>query len=249
MGFAYLPDGSLIDYKEYINSHPHWQKVRQARFEFDGGRCVICHKDLHGQVYQTHHLHYQRLGHERLRDVITLCAGCHHDFHQSWQKIQFWKGKEEGHWDVFDLQHTAQLCAHYWRRDRLICKEEDAPNLCSRDVCRQLLDDYFRDFMLEKHPIIDTNDISLFVRNKRYELFFEAEARGLSVEEFLDEYYGPKIRGGNPIRREAGRKGGPFDHKPESFHRHYSENQNLNLLMEEVDKIEGTIKAEDAEIL
>lgn len=244
MGLAYLPDGSLIDYKEYINSHPHWRAVREARFKFDNGMCAICHKDLHDSVYQTHHLHYQRLGHERLRDVITLCAGCHNDFHQSWQKNPFWKGKEAGHWQVYDLPHTARLCHHYWRQDRLISKNPDDPNLCSRDVCRQILDDYFTEFNLTVHPIIDPNDISLFVRNKRYELFFEAEARGLTVEEFLDEYYGPKVRGGNPIRQEAGRSKGPFDHTPESFHRHYLENQNLNILIEEVKKLEESGKGQ-----
>lgn len=242
MGLAYLPDGSLIDYNEYIKKHPHWKTVRQKRFEFDEGRCVICHKDLHGQVYETHHLHYKRLGHERIRDVITLCPGCHHDFHQSWQKSQFWKGKEDGHWEVFSLEHTARLCAHYWMNDRLISRDPNDPNLCNRDVARQLLDDYFRDFNLTVHPIIDPHDITLFVRNKRYELFFDAEANGQTVEEFLDSYYGPKVRGGNPLRQEAGRKGGPFDHKPESFHRHYQENPNINILMEEVKKYEESCK-------
>lgn len=247
MGIAYLPDGSLIDYGEYIREHPHWQAVRKKRFEFDGGRCVICHKDLTGQVYQTHHLHYQRLGHERLRDVITLCPGCHHDFHQSWTKSSFWKGKEAGHWEVFDLGHTAQLCSAYWRKDRFICRDPDAPNLCSQDVCRQLLDDYFREYQLTTHPIIDPNDISLFIRNKRYELFFQAESEGKTVEEFLDSFYGPKIRGQNPLRRDAGRKNGPFDHTPESFHRHYLENNNINILMDEVRNIESIGGNSDAE--
>lgn len=238
MGVAYLPDGTLIDYKEYIEKHPHWQKVREARFEFDGGRCVICKKDLRGQVYHTHHLHYQRLGHERIRDVITLCPGCHHDFHKSWQKSQFWKGKESGHWETFSLADTARLCSMYWRNDRLISRERDGPNLCGKDASRQLLDDYFRDCELTRHPMIDPNDVALFIRNKRYELYFEAEERGLTVEEFLDEYYGPKVRGKNPLRQEAGRKGGPFDHAPESFHRHYMENKNINILMDEVRRLE-----------
>lgn len=238
MGLAYLPDGSVIDYEEYIQRHPRWQKVRQARFEFDGGRCVVCHRDLHGQAFQTHHLHYQRLGSERMRDVITMCAACHKEFHESWHKQQFWKGKEAGHWDVYSLADTARLCHMYWKQDRLISRNESGANLCGRDVCRQLLDDYFRDMNLTRHPKIDPYDISLFIRNKRYELFFEAEARGLSVEEFLDEYYGEKVRGGNPLRQEAGRKKGPFDHTPESFHRHYIENPNINILMEEVEKLE-----------
>lgn len=237
MGVAYLPDGSLIDYNDYLK-HPHWRTVKQARFDFDGGQCVICHKDLHDKAYQTHHLHYQRLGHERMRDVITLCDSCHKAFHQSWHQSNFWKGKEDGHWEVFDIEHTARLCAHYWKRDRLISRDPEGINLCNRDVCRQLLDEYVRDFQLTRPPIIDPNDIQLFVRNKRYELFFDAEMRGLTVEQFLDEYYGEKVRGKNPLRQEAGKKGGPFDHKPEAFHRHYEENKNIILLMEKVREIE-----------
>lgn len=198
----------------------------------------MCRKDLHGEAYQTHHLNYQRLGRERIRDVVTLCDACHKEFHQNWSKVEFWKGKEEGHWEVYSLKHTAKLCAKYWKTDRLISKNPDDPNLCSNDTDIQLIDDYFRSENLSEHPVIDPHDISLFVRNKRYELFFDAEKRGLSVEQFLDEYYGKKVRGKNPVRTEAGRKGGPFDHEPKAFHRHYIENRNLNILMEEVEIIE-----------
>ena len=228
----------MINYREYIEKHPRWKKVRQSRFDFDGGRCVICHRDLRGEPFQTHHLSYQRLGREHMRDVITLCDSCHHTFHQNWQRLEFWKGKESGHWQVFDLQHTARMCAAYWRQDRLIAKDPDGLNLCSNDVVIQLIDEYFKDLEQHDNPVIDPHDVALFVRNKRYELFFEAEKRGLSVEGFLDEYYGKKIRGKNPIRVEAGRKNGPFDHTPESFHKHYNENKNIITLMEEVRRIE-----------
>lgn len=245
MGIAYLPDGTIVEYDEYINGHPHWQKVRAARFEFDEGRCAICHRDLRGDPYQTHHLSYRRLGHERMRDVITLCKDCHDNFHRNWQQNQFWKGKERGHWQLYELEHTARLCAAYWRRDRYIARDLEAPNLCGADACRQMLENYYKDNHLKAHPKIDPNDISLFIRNKRYELFFEAESRGLTVEQFLDEYFGPKIRGKNPLRQEAGRKKGPFDHTPESFHRHYSENKNIITLMEEVSKIERSKNNEE----
>lgn len=240
MGLAYLEDGTMVDYKEYINSHPHWQKVRKARYDFDQHLCVVCRRDLTGEPYQTHHLSYQRLGRERLRDVVTMCDSCHHVFHQNWVKSAFWEGKQEGHWEIYDLQHTARLCARYWKEDRLICREEDALNCCNREVAAQLIDKYFKESGLTNHPIIDPNDISLFIRNKRYELFFEAEDRGLTVEGFLDEYYGKKARGKNPLRQEAGRKNGPFDHEPKAFHRHYGENKNINILMEEVKKYEQT---------
>lgn len=238
MGWAYLPDGSLIDYSEYIRKHPHWQTVKRERFEYDSGRCVICHRDLHDTVYQTHHLNYFRLGHELYKDVITLCPECHREFHETWEKSQFWKGRETGHWEACDLRATAEICARVWRTDKFICCDKDAPNMCSKDQCRQAIEDYFRDNEITKPVVIDPNDISLFVRNKRYELFFEAEGRGLSVEEFLNERYGQKVRGKNPLRQEAGKKGGAFDHTPESFHKHYKENKNINILMEEVKKYE-----------
>lgn len=120
----------------------------------------------------------------------------------------------------------------------MIAKDPDGLNLCSNDVVIQLIDEYFKDLEQHDNPVIDPHDVALFVRNKRYELFFEAEKRGLSVEGFLDEYYGKKIRGKNPIRVEAGRKNGPFDHTPESFHKHYNENKNIITLMEEVRRIE-----------
>ena len=238
MGLAYLPDGSMVKYHDYIKKHPRWQKVRQTRLKFDNYKCVVCQRDLRGEPYQTHHLSYQRLGRERIRDVVTMCDSCHHTFHRNWVKSNFWEGKEDGHWDVYDLDHTARCCATYWKQDRLISRNPEDLNLCSRDVCQQLVDQYFKDFNLDTHPVIDPNDISLFIRNKRYELFFEAEEKGMTVEEFLDDYYGPKVRGKNPLRQEAGRKKGPFDHNPESFHRHYKENKNLIILMEEAKKYE-----------
>lgn len=170
--------------------------------------------------------------------MITLCARDHIIFHNNWNRQQFWKGREDGHWDVFSLEHTAKLCFMYWKEDRFICKDPTAPNYCNRDEQRSLVDRYFKECDVTDGILIDQNDIGLFVRNKRYELYFEAESRGLNVEQFLDEYYGEKVRGKNPIRTEAGKKNGCFDHKPESFHRHYKENKNINILMEEVKKYE-----------
>lgn len=238
MGYAYLKDGTRMDYKQYIESHPHWQKVREARFKFDGGKCVVCHKNLENSQYQTHHLDYRHLGNEHLTDVITLCPMHHALFHRNWAKQTYWQGKESGHWEVFSLGHTARLCATYYKEDKFICKDANAPNLCNSDVDRQYIDDYCRSEPFEVAPMIDPHDIELFVRNKRYELLFEAESRGLTVEEFLDECYGPKVRGQNPLRREAGTY---FNrHTLESFHSHYKENKNINILMQEVEKYAET---------
>ena len=229
MGYAYLSDGTRMDYRAYIESHPHWQKVRLARFNFDGGRCVVCHKDLTNSQYQTHHIDYRHLGNEHMRDVLTMCPYCHTLFHRNWAKQTYWQGKESGHWDVFDLEHTARMCAQFYMEDKFLCKDPNAPNLCNTDIDRQYIDDYCKSGQFVRAPVIDPHDLELFVRNKRYELLFDAESRGLTVEEFLDECYGPKIRGQNPMRREAGQY---FNkHTLQAFHVHYSENKNINLLM------------------
>lgn len=240
MGYAYLKDGTRMEYNKYVDTHPHWQKVREARFKFDGCRCVVCHKDLQGQEYHTHHLTYLHLGDEHLTDVITLCPKHHTLFHRNWQKQKFWVGKEDGHWEVFSLEHTARMCAKYYTEDKFICKDPSAPNLCNQDTDREYIDRYIKEGEFTELPVLDPHDLGLFVRNKRYEMVFEAENRGLSVEEFLDECYGPKIRGKNPLRQEAGKKNGTYDHTLKSFHKHYAENKNLNLLMQEVKKYEET---------
>ena len=240
MGYAYLRNGDRIPYDKYIESHPHWQLVRESRFEFDCGRCVICHKDLRGREYQTHHLTYMHLGDEHMRDVITLCPNCHTMFHRNWQKQKFWIGKEAGHWEVFSLEHTAKMCLKYYAEDKFICKDADAPNLCNQDTDREYVDRYIKEGQFEKAPALDPHDLGLYVRNKRYEMVFEAESRGLTVEQFLNECYGEKIRGKNPLRQEAGKKNGTFDHTLQSFHKHYAENKNLNLLMKEVEKYAET---------
>lgn len=228
MGLAYLSNGARMDYKEYIKT-PDWQKVRKARYKFDAGRCVVCHKQFAPfEPFHTHHLNYMHLGQEHIRDVVTMCDECHTKFHNVWVKNNYWKGKESGHWEAFSLEHTATMCAAYYKEDRFICKNINAPNLCNTEVARQYMDKYMKDFNLDTFPYIDANDFILFVRNKRWEMFFEAESRGLNLEEFLDECYGLKVRGKNPIRQAVGSF---YKHKPESMHMHYSENPNINKLM------------------
>ena len=229
MGKAILRDGRTMDYKEYLET-PDWQRVRHARFRFDEGKCVVCHKQFNlFENYNTHHMDYARLGQEHMRDVITLCESCHAKFHNAWTKNQYWKGRESGHWNAFSLEHTANICVLYAHEDKLICKDVNAPNLCSVEETRKLILRYSREYALNPCPMIDTHDIELYIRNKRWELFFEAEQRGLNVEQFLDEYYGAKVRGQNPIRQLASTY--YKRHKPSGMHMHYNENPNINRLM------------------
>lgn len=239
MGNAHLPNGEMLDYKEYIANHPHWQTVRRERFKFDSGKCVVCHADV-GFCYETHHLHYMHLGNEHMTDVITMCPKCHARFHESWVKNEYWKGRAAGHWQIYDINHTARLCATIYKEDKFISGNIDGPNLCNQDIDKQYIDSYMIEYQILDPVLIDPNDIQLYVRNKRYELFFEYEKKGCTVEQFLDLYYGEKIRGKNPIRQEAGKKNGPFDHIPEKMHKFYSENPNINKLILEAKKYEQT---------
>lgn len=229
-GNAILKDGTRMDYKEYIEKHPYWKAVRKKRFEFDEKRCVVCHKELEGERFETHHLTYIHLGHEHLTDVITLCPKHHAIFHENWSKNEFWKGRSTGHWEAFSLEDTAKMCVAYYNEDLFICKDINAPNLCNTDTAKDYIDRYCRDFQITAPAPIDPYDLQLFVRNKRCELLFEAIDRGLTVEEFLTECYGEKVRGKNPIRIKANKY---FTSRSvESFRLHYSENPNLNKLME-----------------
>lgn len=231
---AYLPDGTPIDYEEYLQ-HPHWEELRKLRFAFDGGKCVACHADLYGKTFQAHHITYQRCGHEMITDVITLCEKCHSIFHENFQRANYWEGKEEQHWDYYDLHHTAEICKRYFEEDKLICRNPDALNLCNLPTINKLIDRYTKECNLPRTPIVKPTDIQLFVRNKRYELLFAAQAAGHTKEEFLNSLYGEKIRGKNPIRVMASSF---FNkHTDESYRRHYSENEDINILMREVEKL------------
>lgn len=228
-----------MPYKDYIASHPHWQEVRKARLNFDGKRCVVCHKVFStNEPYQTHHLNYAHLGNEHIRDVITLCDSCHYKFHAVWTKQTYWRGRDSNHWMEYNIEYTAKICFDAYKWDKLICRDPHAPNLCNEEKAKAYIKKWLEANEPDFKPNIDPHDVILFVRNKRWELFFAAEDRGLTKEEFLTEYYGEKVRGKNPIRQEA-ESGSTFKHDSANMHRHYKENTNLNKLMKEVNNLEN----------
>lgn len=240
-GSAILDDGTRITYVEYVGDkkhrpHPHWQKVRMARYGADGHKCVLCKKDLDEHGFQTHHMSYERLGHERLRDVITLCNECHENFHDTWKHGEYYKEQDDDHWEIFSLQETAKLCAAYLHDDYWFGGELDC---CNIDVCRSIVDN------ITEPAAVNPEDIQIFIRNKRYEVLFEAEAGGVvldkSVNEagniFLDNRFGKKGgKGGNENRSKA--RTFMTRHNSESFHRNYWYMWHINILMEEEKKYE-----------
>ena len=240
-GSAVLQDGTRLSYKEYVGldgfaPHPHWEMVRKARYNADGGLCVLCHAKLQINNFQTHHVTYENLGHERLRDVITLCKECHEHFHETWKHGKYYKEQDDDHWMIYSLEDTAKICAAHLTDDYWFGGEIDC---CSIDVCRSLCDE------ITVPAVINPEDLQLYFRNKRYEVLFDAEDHGVVLnktvdaagEAFLDERFGKKGgKGGNQNRSKA--RAFMTRHASESFHRNYWYLWHINKLIEEAKKYE-----------
>lgn len=234
MGLAYLPDGRRMKYEDYLKT-PEWRQKKINRLAFDNWCCAFCHKQIKdGERYETHHLKYNRLGHETVEtDIVSLCLTCHQDFHNSWEKTKYWDQTPLAHWKEYSLKDTAQLCAEYLHEDILLGGQY---NLCSDDIICSFIDKYYKEHSISEPLYIYENDIKLFVRNKRYELLFNAEKNGIDLEDMLDTLYGKKGgKGGNKLRANARKF---FTKHPLSaMKRIYKENGNVNILMTEVEKI------------
>lgn len=223
-----------MTYDKYLKT-TEWKKKKADRLAFDNWQCGICHASL-GEHYETHHINYSHLGNEDIEhDIISICHECHICFHNLWEQSKKWESSPYTHWKDFSLPDTARLCRDYLQDD-FICGDGDY-NLCSLDTIIGFIDQYFVDRELTVPVRIDEGDIRLFVRNKRYEIYFDAiRADNFELESWLDSRFGKKgIPGGNKKRAEARR----FftKHKPAAMKRIYKENDNINILMKEVAKL------------
>ena len=64
-------------YEAYLQSE-QFDEIRQAVFNRDGHKCVVCGST---NILQAHHLTYRNLYHEPTSDLITLCKTCHSIYH------------------------------------------------------------------------------------------------------------------------------------------------------------------------
>lgn len=214
---------------------------RRLRWEFDNHKCVFCHAELTEKDCRMHHLSYDQLGNEEIADIVTLCDRCHSLFHHNWKPVEYFKEEDENHWEMWDLDQTAQICA--WALNKDYWFDGDL-NCCSTSVCQELIDD----FMVENELLattINPQDIQLYIRNKRYDIILEEEKHGLildrstndSVNRFLDSKFGKKgAKGGNKNRSDA--RTFITKHDSESFNRNRKLLDYINILMEEAKKYE-----------
>lgn len=234
MGLAYLPNGKRMPYEEYLNS-PEWRRKKADRLAFDNWQCGFCHKQLNDK-YETHHINYSNLGDEHIEtDIISLCHDCHMHFHNLWDKAKKWESTPYTHWKDYSLPDTAKMCHQCWKDDFMF---GGGYNLCSLDTIVGFIDKYFEQNEIIAPVRISEEDIRLFIRNKRYDLFFEAnENDAFNLEDWLDSKFGPKGGpGGNKARAAA--RSFFTKHKLTAMKRIYKENENINILMKEVEKYE-----------
>lgn len=239
MGLAYLPDGRIMKYDQYLRT-PEWKQKKANRLAFDNWQCGICHKPIEeGDRYETHHLRYNRLGHEDVEtDLISLCPSCHQRFHSFWEKANYWENSSPlEHWKEYSLPDTAQFCFENLGNDMLLGGEY---NLCSDDVIDDFIDDFYRDHEITDPVYICETDIKLFFRNKRYEVLFEAQKNGEKLDNMLDRLYGKKgsVKSG-PNKLRSGARSFFKKHQPSAMKRIYKENKNILILIDEVNRLKG----------
>lgn len=239
MGLAYLETGKIMDYDSYLKS-PEWRQKKANRLAYDNWQCAVCHKPIHeGDRYETHHLMYNRLGHEQIEtDIISLCPTCHQDFHNTWKKGNYWEETPLAHWKEYSLEATARLCIENLDRDILLGGDV---NMCADEHICDAIERYYKDHNIITPVFIYEPDIKLFFRNRRYELYFQAEKDGIELEDMLDAHYGKKGgKGGNKLRANARRF---FTaHKPGAMKRIYKENGNIIILQDKVKELLEEVK-------
>lgn len=64
-------------YEAYLQTE-QFDRIRQAVFDRDGRKCVVCGST---STLQAHHLTYRNVYHEDTGDLITLCKVCHSIYH------------------------------------------------------------------------------------------------------------------------------------------------------------------------
>lgn len=202
---AYLPNGRIMDYEDYIHS-PEWKALKKKRYDYDSGKCCICHKVA---VFPAHHhITYERLGHEDVvTDIITICNSCHNAFHRTWGKITgITSQMTPAHWKYYSHQTTLDFFVDYEHEDILLGGKL---KMTSNPVIRECIEEYYKvhDTDPTRAGLISEDDVKIFFRNRRLELLiYNLIYQGKTYEEFLTEQYGEKgnrIDGPNELRNEA----------------------------------------------
>lgn len=129
----------------------------------------------------------------------------------------------------------------YYKEDKFICRDVDAPNLCDKYIQREYIDRYFVDNNITNGVPIWQMGFELFVRNKRYELFLNSGYTSADEDKFLDEYFGTKGKLRSEAKQKFFSKWRKKGEDPlEALTETYKENNDVLLLIEEAKKYAET---------
>ena len=202
---AYLPDGKMMSYEDYIHSE-YWRAKKIERLKIDNETCCICHKRLSYPIH--HHISYERLGHENVvTDIISICNSCHTTFHNTWGTItDITSQQTKEHWQYYSHQTTLAFFIEYHNQDILL---GGTLKMTSAPIIRDCVEEYYKvhDTDPTKVGLISENDVMTFFRNRRLELLIkEVKIDGVDYETFITNHYGEPGKAGtgpNELRNLA----------------------------------------------
>ena len=202
---AYLPDGTIMSYDDYIHSE-YWRSKKVERSKIDNDTCCICHKKINYPVH--HHIDYERLGHENIMtDIVTLCNSCHTRFHNTWGTITgIVSQKTKEHWSYYSPQTTLSFFIDYQEHDILLGGKL---KMTEAKTIRECIEEYYKvhDTNPVRSGLISEEDVQAFFKNRRLDLLIrEIGRKGIEYQQFLTDHYGEPGKPGqgpNEVRNFA----------------------------------------------
>lgn len=185
------------DYECYLQSED-FDKIRQAVFERDGHKCVVCGSQ---ERIVPHHLTYRNIYNEPVRDLITLCTRCHSIYHSIARRAE----AVDKYYSANDAYKTRQKIEEDMQkrekerthdeavRDKVIqsikdeflekdyCKNGDL-DMCDWNVLNAAIRQKMDEFGMKSEYMINKSKLQKWFLYRRCELFKRCLDKGLPLK-------------------------------------------------------------------
>lgn len=185
---------------EYYLMSEDFDKIRQAVFNRDGHKCVVCGKN---ENIEPHHLTYRNIYHEEFRDLITLCASCHSIFHavdnrrksveefyiksKANETISYYDNlieqaqESKSQRDKIVQKAIDEIKAEYLPKD--YCKNGDL-DMCSWNVLNPIIRKIAEKYEINEYDL-PKNEIHAWFQYRRFEFFKRCLDKGITIEQII----------------------------------------------------------------